>query len=332
MEDLKLDGQDFKYFSLPGDDLIDLYQIRAEVCEKRSLNMRFLGFNTAAHPSNPHQQRLDVNLHGLKRLPNVDQISHIYPDDLKLIARPRSVQRKRISEFGPFHALNIDLCDGLARPGDANGTENLFDALEVVLETQSRTTHDSLIFITSRFDSPEVSPTSRFALSKILRENLENCESFRTAVCNEWGIAPAPDSSSLTADLTEGEQFILGFAKWVISAALRMRMLATVGSVFTYKIVPASTEDDLVSISIRLSPDRSIPPDPSGLSDSKFSTITDECELAGKVPARVSHRRSVDAVLQSDPAAFASAVAETSAVLGDLGYSKTAYLQWVENA
>lgn len=325
--EIGMEGVDFNYLSLPGDDLLDVRYLREKFCEPRKLNMRFLGFNSAADPDNVHSASMHSNLHAIKLLSFVDQISGVIPDDIRTISNERSVARQRVYEFGGFHAINLDLCDGFAR--DPIGVTNLFDALRVLIDIQGRTDHDSLLLITTRVGPEHVSSDVAERLLQGLLEILESCTPFDLELRTKWSIGSDLTPPDSLAELSSAEQFILGLSKWVINTCLSARLDVAVRSVLTYKVAYSASEDDLVSIALRLSPQRALPADAAGIAVSITANppAEQECLLVAKVPARVWHRRRVDEELRS-PELLETCLSETESMLVAAGYDTAGYRAW----
>ncbi|MBX7259610.1 MAG: hypothetical protein K1Y02_24850 [Candidatus Hydrogenedentes bacterium] len=326
---LKVPDTEFRYLSLPGNDFLDIRYIHDNLCVPQGMSLRFLGFNRMAGTNHPQAAHVNTNLSALRRLSHIAQTSHILGDDLRAIGRPNSLPRRTVQSIGAFHAINIDLCDGFAREGAGAPNPNLFDAMKVLIECQSRTINDSLLFVTTRIDSDQVSEVVQLTLHAMLGENMNQCQPFADAVRNYW---PSPSEMNAIDSLQHEDRFILGFTKWIISVAVQHRLSVAVKSVFTYRVKGSALVDDLMSIAIRLSPHRAVDRDVyylANLGDAR-SEGNLECQLAAKIPARIYHRRSVDDKLQDDTQLHEKCVRESEGLLQSVGYDIAEYRAWLD--
>src|ERR1700685_1322360 len=60
--EMNLDVGTLKYCGLPGSDLLDLRCFHESICVPRSMQLRFLGFNSAAGPKSEEQVELNISL------------------------------------------------------------------------------------------------------------------------------------------------------------------------------------------------------------------------------------------------------------------------------
>src|SRR5688572_2250608 len=81
----QVEDQTLRYLGLPGTDLLDIRHFHRTLCEPKDLMLRFLGFNTAAHPQDVGQTELNISLDEVRKLPRVDPRSDVIADDFCLL-------------------------------------------------------------------------------------------------------------------------------------------------------------------------------------------------------------------------------------------------------
>lgn len=315
----------FAYLSLPGDDLLDIRFLHKELCEPRGISMRFLGFNSAASPASPGQVLFNQRIHAIRRLPGVEPLSDVVPDDIRTIAATTSTSGNRLREFGVFNAINVDLCDGLAAnvPDVGGEPASYFDMLNVLVEHQSRTRLDSLIFLTTRVGELEVHRRNLETLDLLVGRCLRTCPEFE-----EQALATWPGLDSGVQALSLEDRFLLGLAAWLVEVGLKYRMEVELRSKMTYRVNPASTVDDLLSVALRLHPHAATHSDDAGLTRGSFDPAQLLCELCARLPDRVAFRNCVDDRLDESPAVRESCVCATEELLRAAGYDVVAYRAW----
>ncbi len=319
---------EFRYLSLPGDDFLDIRYIHDNLCLEKEKRIRFLGFNRAVNNNGMHAATINTNLDAIRRLQRVDVRSDVLGQDLRTVGRVNSAPRKVVQRFGSFHAINIDLCDGFAKDGAGNVNPNLFDVLQVLLEAQTRTVNDSLLFITSRIDSNQTSDEIQKIFTDVIQNNIEGCPPFASAIALQW---PNLDSVDHFAQLSGEDLFVLGITKYIISQASKFRLDVVLKSVLTYRVQPLAEKDDIVSLAIRLHPNRETGEDPYQLARHAHavSNVSAECRAEAKIPARVRNQKSIDSKLSEDAALRARCIDETEKLLGATGYDIASYRAWL---
>jgi hypothetical protein len=80
-----------RYLGLPGIDLLDLRHVHDVVCRPRSIQLAFLGFNSAISSNSDQQTEINISLDEVLRLPNVATQSKIIPDDIRRLSNPLSI-------------------------------------------------------------------------------------------------------------------------------------------------------------------------------------------------------------------------------------------------
>ena len=173
-------GDPLRYLGLPGTDLIDLRYLHEQLCRDNHRRLRFLGFNTEAQSDSPAHVDLNISLHEVRRLQNVDEQSKVLPDDFRRIGDRRSIAWSHTQELGPFDVINIDLCDGLASdsPGDKG---SIYNALGQLMALQARNPNPWLLLLTTRIGRDTFDTDAEQQLISHFRDNVANCKGFAEA-------------------------------------------------------------------------------------------------------------------------------------------------------
>lgn len=332
--DLKLDGGELRYLTLPGPDLLDVRHVHDTVCKSRKITLRYLGFNRAARAADEDQPVLNSAEFSIKRLPHVDRESRVVAGDFCDIGDERTDSWLQVRRSRTFHAINLDLCGGFAGRSKSPGVPSHFTALHWLLQTQSAASQDFLLFITTRMDPDSVDDATRALLDSLIHRIHGTCAGYADAVNTAWGSSGESTGACPAAALDPPVGFMLGLTQWIVACGIRHGLRASVRSFMSYRTGTGTGDDDIVSIAIRFKPDPVLADDPAGLAQPLREPAPPEekeCVQSTPVPAKVKQRVLVDEVLRTDAAAFDQCLKESLALLGASGYDEAAYQEWVES-
>ena len=319
-------GDPLRYLGLPGTDLIDLRFLHEQFCRADDRRLSFLGFNTEAQPGNSAHVQLSVSLDEVRRLPNVDEQSDVIHDDFRRIGDPDSIAWSRARRLGPFDVVNIDLCDGLASDPPQN-KGSIYRALAQLMALQGRYSNPWLLLITTRIGHGMFDAAAEQQIVGHFHENVAECEGFAEA-CEELLEAAAGSIDPSTC--SEHDLLIVtttAIGKWLSMLAQangpsRVQLASTHG----YRIDPASSREDLVSLALRFDPVIAAVPD-------AFSATgpisVDECAIAKAILKRSGRRLDVDTILEQQPDLHEELIAETERLLRDARYQVAGYRAWL---
>ena len=321
-------GDPLRYLGLPGTDLIDLRYLHEQLCSANDRPLRFLGFNTEAQNGNPAHVQLNISLDEVRRLPNVDTQSDVIPDDFRRIGNPNSIAWSRTQEHGPFDAVNIDLCDGLASDPPQN-EGSIYTALAQLMALQARNSKPWLLLISTRIRRGMFDADAEQQLIGLFRENVAKCEGF-AEVCKE--LLESDVESIDPATCSEADLLILMIAaigKWLsklvqVQGPSRVRLASTHG----YRIDPVAAREDLVSFALRFDP--MITASPDALSPTA-PTPENECTTAKAILRRSANRLNIDTILEEKPDLCEELIGETERLLADARYEMTGYRAWLSS-
>lgn len=329
--DLRLDNE-LRYLTLPGNDLLDIRHLAESVCTPRGLRLRYLGFNTAASPSDEGQAGLNAAQFSLNRLDYIHSESEVFPGDFRGVANTRSISWGRVRRAGPFHAINLDLCGGFAGRDKSQGIPNYFGALQALLQNQRSSDEDFLLFITSRMDDDSIDSQAAASLYEVAQSIYDTCETYASEFASAWGLPTDGEPVYVPELVGPAQAFMLGLTQWIVSQGVTHGLRASVRSFMTYRTGSEQGDDDIVSLAIRFKPDPFIQPDAQGLVRTVgIQSSADEkvCEQSSIIPQRVSNRVLVDEVLKTQAKEFERCMNEASNLLAAAGYDAGAYRDWV---
>lgn len=315
-----------RYLGLPGVDLIDLRYLHDELCRSTGRPLTFLGFNTDAQPGSDAQIELHISLDEVRKLPSVDPRSEVISDDFRRLSRETSIAWMRAMRLGPFDVVNVDLCDGVASDPPYLG-ESMYRALAQLAALQARNHTPWLLLITTRVARGMFDAEAEASLIDLFRANVESCPDGFVAAC-----ADLLDDDPFTLDpATCGESdylnlMIVALGKWLASLVQahgvhKVELASTHG----YRVEPAATCEDLVSIAMRFTPVIAAPPDPLA----PQAPAVDECDTATQVARRASARKDLDGILAGDADLVEELVAETETLLVSARYDIAGYRAWL---
>lgn len=329
--DLDLAGE-LRYLTLPGSDLLDIRYLAESVCATREIRLKYLGFNTAASPSDSGQPELNAAQFSINRLEYVHPESEVFPGDFRVIGDPRSLPWQRVHRAGPFHAINLDLCGGFAGREKAQGIPNYFTALQALLQNQRSSEEEFLLFITTRMDDGSIDPQAQESLNAVAQKIHDTCEAYASEFATAWGGPESGEPIRLPELVGAAEAFMLGLTQWIVSQGIVHGLKSSVRSIMTYRTGSEIGDDDIVSLAIRFKPDPYIQPDSHGLVrpiGAVTSLDEKECAQSAKIPSRVSDRVLVDEILRTQADEFQRCMSESSELLVTAGYDAISYRNWV---
>lgn len=330
--DLKLANGELRYLTLPGNDLLDIRHLAETICSPHEVRLRYLGFNTAAMPTDVAQAELNAAQFSINRLDYIHPESEVFPGDFRMVGNHRSVPWQRVRGAGPFHVINLDLCGGFAGKEKADGIPNYFTALQALLQSQASSDEDFLLFITTRMDSDSIDIGAQEVLNQITQNIYDTCRSYASEFADAWGLPEDGSPVRIPERMGEAEAFMLGLTLWIVSRGVSAGLKASVKSFMTYRTGSEPGEDDIVSLAIRFKPDPFVQPDPYGLVKPTPAQPTPEekmCEQSTIIPGRVNSRVLVDEVLRTQADVFQKCMDQASELLSAAGYDSNSYRQWV---
>lgn len=325
-------GDPFRYLTLPGNELLDVRAIHG-VCQRAGVKLRYLGFNSVG-ANKSAQAELALSQSEVRALSHVDGFSRVLEHRLEAVANPRSPVADAAKRSGPFHAINLDLCDSIAfRPfGSTRGSP--LAALAKLLELQLQSTKPWLLFITTRAEPGLVGDFAREGFDKALTANMAVSPEFRQALASTVdGTIEELEACVAAAWAGQDAKFLrlfcMGLGKWLLSllcAAAPPRELTLISSCF-YQSGMAGP--DMLSLAFKCST-------PSAPLHDRFNILdipesnegVVEVDTALKMSARIAQTVDLDQLLSSDWALSEKLIKQSSSLLGSARYDPTDYETW----
>ena len=331
LEETPPEDKIFRYFTLPGADLLDV-RVLAECCIKHGVQVQYFGFDSTASNTR-HLGIEDITTSASSALLHAGRItadSEVIKGRLEDIADVRTHAYTQLRKRRPFHAINIDVCDHLAYspPGQANST---FQALNRLLEHQLDADTPWLLLITTRVDPTvlETAPIIRF--QKAISDNLLNeAQEFKIALAEALGSELGRvGAASITAWTEQNENFLriytIGLGKYLLTSCLgqpNFPARVQLASVYAYRVHDDSP--DMLAIAFRVSPEgrRFLPPG----SDLRPRS---EPAWAAQLVRQSLKLQDLDNALDRDENLRETAFSETRDLLKEANYDIDAWERWV---
>jgi len=322
---------------IPGDDLLDLRSLWNALCD-RGCWIRYLGFNER-QGSSQRGTRVHVANNEVTSLPRVDRQSQVLADSFQSIARHNSKAYHYLKKYGPFHIVNLDLCDSLF-PTTSRPPHDYFSALHRLAEFQMKSqTTPWLLFITTQVEPGAVSLPDLHALCRPTRQSRDRFPDFAERLGQ---IVPAQVFSPPNGDI---DLRSLGPEEMVrvFGVALGKYLIDLAGSASPHWIVQLLPSYryainrqpfvDMLSLAFQFRPIFQPPIDSTGLS--KMAVMVPRCpderECALKVLAAIERIRDVDELLAANSELKTEMEAASADLLEAAGYDRDKYLAWVRS-
>lgn len=320
-----------KYLTLPGEDLLDIRLIHDRICNSSNVNIQFIGFDTSAAPDSANQTDFNTSLHETYRLEHIDRNSTVLPDDILLVGDPKSIAYQRVDASGPYHAINLDFCNGFAQnPVHPHSLPTVYDLLGAILDIQSRGPSRSLLFMTFRTNRASNSEKAIEKLFELAQSRFTDCQPYQRAVLRYFDVNNVAEfESSLLQDETFESTFLLSTFTYLLDAAFASNIELTLTDIVNYKVYPESPRPDMASIVITIRPFRNNVPDPNGLRNNRFIVASPSlCSLSRDLVYPTSNRRNVDTILADDDELREQMITGTMELLAQARYEVGDYRAW----
>jgi hypothetical protein len=332
LAELSLHDRPFRYLTLPGKYLLDVRHLH-EVCERRRIELRFLGFDS----SRRDDPEITVSMDEVWRMPFIHKDSQLLADRVETLSNRRSIAFRNLTEFSDFDAINLDLCDSVASR-EAGASDSALEAIKTLVEIQSqRRRHPWLLFVTTRADRAAVKPSVVKRLFAVLQENLARNESFRekagrAAFLDERAIASECDGQSTLLDEQFLRAFGVGFAKWLLKLSLRAWQVKLEVNA-CYRVADETQVPDMLSLAFRF---ESVPvpiADPTGLAPTRKAMHSAKAALSEDDQAvqfidRFAKLIDLDQRLYDDKDLCEQMIAENADLMSQARFDRERIVDW----
>ena len=325
-------GEPFRYLTLPGNELLDVRALHG-VCAALNVKLRYLGFNSVA-PDTPDQIELALSQSEVRGLSAIDEFSGVIEDRLETVANARSPGSLRARQAGPFHAINLDLCDSIAFREIGHSKGSPLEATGKLLELQLQASTPWLLFITTKAQPSLVGDFARDGFMRVLNSNAEASSEFRGRLAELVAI----DLGQLDAELAAawGNQdtrflrlFCTGLGKWllgILANAAPPRQLTLLSSCY-YQSGPDGP--DMLSLAFLCEAPVQAVSDPAAiLPAAVLPAALSEIECALQLTEGIGAMFDLDARLSSDQALREKLIAQAGRLMATARYSADEYQTW----
>jgi hypothetical protein len=289
---------------IPGDDLLEMRALCADL-QPQGCYIRYLGFNEA-HGSNQSGTRIHV------------------------------ANNEVTWEYGPYHLVNLDLCDSLFPTGSGRWQTYLSALHQLAIYQMKFQTTPWLLFITSQVEPGAASMPD---LEKFCQPINKNCDSFPEFASHFATLFRSnPCAATEGVDLTSLDEeemlrvFGVALGKLLIAFGTSASPNWAVQMLRSYRYrINSSPHVEMLSLAFQFRPKHQPPIDPTGLSGAKISlpSFPTELECARKLVTAVERITDVDQILTSDAALREEMLNSSADLLGSAGYDRNAYVKWV---
>ncbi len=297
------DRKHLKYFSLPGDDLLDIRTIHDEICINRGIKLQFMGFNDH-EDDDLREQNANISLAEVRALPNIDPISEYHHNNILTIANKGSLAYDRFKEFADYDVINLDFCDSITQKKPADGNPNHYNLLTKIIQLQNHRDKPWMLFLTTRIGVNHVHEQALESFRMHYKLNL-NHDAFKEKSHETFDVF---DEETLNLAFSDCDIFrkviSTSLCKWLLSFSLSLTPKTTIKilDAMEYKVLPESEFPDMISIALMFTPHPDSVIDPLGLAKPKSKIhMFDEPTIASGYLEKINKCTNCDEYLATSP-------------------------------
>lgn len=328
------DNRVLRYLTLPSEDMIDVRVLSKEL-EAKGIKLKYLGYCDVQAGSD-YDQRMNLADSAVRESPTVEASSLIVRERLEDTANSTSLAFSALNEHGPFHAVNVDLCQNFAKP---RGEEMYacVDAIGSIVRVQiERLQKTWLLFVTTRVTPNHIDAAHLEAFVRAVLDNIQRSNEFYKQSAELF----AAEGLTLTAKLAQAKDlpfdefktlFCMGLGKWLLAYVSKSTPQLKVEMLPSYYYSVYAGNPDMLSLAYRCTLVSQVPVDPAGLvvgaglppEDERDEN--DEVQLGLKILEHTRGLTDLDAYLANSPAEMSAMTAESAHFLGLAGYNVDEY-------
>ncbi|MEH3116635.1 MAG: hypothetical protein PGN25_03240 [Methylorubrum populi] len=325
-------GESFRYLTLPGNELFDVRALHG-VCAALDVKLRYLGFNSVG-VNTPDQLELALSQSEVRALSSIDEFSAVIEDRLETVANDRSPGLLRAKQDGPFHAINLDLCESIAFREIGHSKGSPLKATGKLLELQLKSANPWLLFITTKAQPALVGDFAREGFMRAVNSNVEASGEFRSKLAE----LISSDLDNLDAELaaawaTQDADFLrlfcTGLGKWllgILANAAPPRALSLLSACY-YQSGPDGP--DMLSLAFLCGGAAQPVIDPTViLPAAALPAAPSEVESALQLAAQIGVMFDLDAKLLADEQLREKLINQAGRLMSTARYSEEAYGEW----
>lgn len=290
--DLPIDNKVFRYLTLPSEDMIDI-RVLGENLTSRNLKLKYLGYFKTDDQS--LETRMNIAENDIKGSTYIHDSSIVVRELLEETAVKESIAYNALREHGPFHAINIDLCNHFAFP--PKNAKTCVDAINSIVNLQvSRHQSSWLLFLTTRVE-PECVDRRHFAafLSAIV-DNMKKSTLFKDRLSSVLSTHEITETlefdEAKKMPISEFKDFFcIGFGKWLLSFLSTAIPQVKVEMLPSYYYSVHAKKPDMLSLAYKFSLNTTLPTD-------NYNLISNQTENTNLIPANESEIQSGIQIIQ----------------------------------
>jgi len=343
LADVKMspDNRVLRYLTLPSEDMIDV-RVLSEELSAKGVKLKYLGYCDVKAGSE-YDQRMNLADSAVRESPTVEASSIIVRERLEDTANEASLAFRALQEHGPFHAVNVDLCQNFAKPR----VEDMYacvDAIGSIVRVQiERLQKTWLLFVTTRVTPNNIDTDHLEAFVKAVLDNINRSAEFHRQSAELF----AADGLALTAKLAQAKNlpfdefktlFCMGLGKWLLAYVSQSTPRLKVEMLPSYYYSVHAGNPDMLSLAYRCTLVSQAPVDPSGLvvgaglPSAGEQEQHDEVQLGLKILEHTRGLTDLDAYLADRPTEMAEMTTESAHFLSLAGYNVDTYSAFAANA
>ncbi|MCA8003169.1 PP_RS20740 family protein [Burkholderia metallica] len=328
------DNRVLRYLTLPSEDMIDV-RVLTEELGRRGVKLKYLGYCDVKAGSED-DQRMNLADAAVRESVTVEGSSIIVRERLEDTANEATLAFRALHEHGPFHAVNVDLCQNLAKPR----IEDMYacvDAIGSIVRVQIERMQKSwVLFVTTRVTPNHIDAAHLQAFVNAILDNIGRSPEFSA----QSSAMFAAQGLELTAKLAKASElsfdefkslFCMGLGKWLLMYVSNSTPRLKVEMLPSYYYSVYAGNPDMLSLAYRCTLVSQVPTDPSGLivgaglPPANQGGHEDEVCLGLKILERTRELTNLDAYLASRPDEMAEMVKESARYLALAGYNVEEY-------
>lgn len=323
-----------KCLVIPGDDLLDIRALERDT-ESIKCYIRYLGFNES-HGSNQLGTRVHIAHNDVTSSSRISNRSRVLHDRFQAVAKQNSQAYQYVKDLGPFHVVNLDLCDSLF-PTKTGDLRSYYEALHRICEFQMKEMATPwLMFITTETAPREVDAAQLDMLCSPTKCNMNAHAEFAAAFASV--VPTSAMSSPIDCSQLDEKQLVdlfgvaIGKALLSFCSSAEPKWKVTMLGSHIYSLNKELCVS-MLSLAFVFIPVNRPPLDMTGLSSisSAARAPFDECAMATKLVLAVQRITNIDALLSDNVQLYAELRESSANLLESAGYNRNDYLRWVDS-
>lgn len=326
----------FKYLGLPGDDLLDL-RLFAYGCKSKSVELKYLGFNSVNEKSNSSTE-LNVSESELHKTGVISTGSKVITEPLETLSNKSSSAFSDADAFCGFHMVNLDLCKSIAKVGADNSRETLKSLYNILEQQLNYMREPWVLYITTHVSKASVVEEVMIPLLQVINENNESYVEFAQNLEEKVLLTPEVIRESIDnlESLSEDEFldcFALGLSKSILKVVMGINSWK-IEMTESCKYRTGDTEGipDMLSLGYRFTYVHQVASDTYNLAGMTDGTpFPSELDFALALIEQVEQVFNLDARVNQDPALNQQLIDHSASLLETARYERDEYISWVKN-